>query len=151
RILCIGMPVRDLMFRIDGIPPSGSNAAAGRFDESCGGNALNAAIAIARLGGRAFLTGPIGDSRATSDKLIFDLLGYEGVDTTGLVAMPGLVTSISAIMIDPSGERTNVTFRDPGLWKVQLPAADELLGDCDAILIESRCSPFATGLSAEAR
>jgi sulfofructose kinase len=150
RILCIGMPVRDLTFRIDGIPQRGSKAAASHFDQICGGNALNAAIGIARLGGRASLTGPMGDSRETSSKYIFELLAQEGIDTTALVHMPGLVTSISAIMIDPSGERTNVTFRDPQLWKVRLPDTDKLLQDCDAILTESRCAAFATDLCAEA-
>src|SRR5260370_4790548 len=65
--------------------------------------------------------------------------------------MPGLVTPISNIMIDPSGERTIVTFRDPELWKVHLPDADTLLDDCDAILTESRCAQFCTGLCVEAR
>jgi sulfofructose kinase len=151
RILCIGMPVRDLMFRIDGLPERGSKAAASHFDQICGGNALNAAIGIARLGGHASLTGPMGDGRETSSKYIFERLAQEGIDTTGLVHMPGLVTSISAIMIDPSGERTNVTFRDPQLWTVQLPDTDKLLQDCDAILTESRCAAFATELCAEAR
>jgi sugar/nucleoside kinase (ribokinase family) len=151
RILCIGIPVRDLMFRIDGVPQAGGKAAASHFDEICGGNALNAAIGIARLGGHASLIGPIGDSRETSSKLIFEMLGHEGIDTSGLVPMPGLVTSISSILLDPSGERTNVTFRDPQLWKVRLGEADKLLGDCDAILIESRCSAFAAELCAEAR
>jgi sulfofructose kinase len=151
RILCIGIPVRDLTFRIDGIPERGSKAPASHFDEICGGNGLNAAIGIARLGGHACLTGPMGDGRETSSKFIFEQLGHEGIDTTGLVHMSGLVTSISAIMIDPSGERTNVTFRDPRLWKVRLPATDQLLGECDAILTESRCAEFATDLCAEAR
>ena len=53
RILCIGMPVRDLTFRVSGIPARGSKENATHFDEICGGNALNAAIGIARLGGRA--------------------------------------------------------------------------------------------------
>jgi sulfofructose kinase len=53
--------------------------------------------------------------------------------------------------MDPSGERTIVSFRDPGLWEVRLPEADLLLRDCDAILIESRCAGFATGLCHEAR
>jgi sulfofructose kinase len=145
------MPVRDLMFRIEGMPERGSKAAAGHFDEICGGNALNAAIAIARLGGHAALTGPMGDGRESSSRLIFELLAQEGIDTTNLVHMPNLVTPISAIMIDPSGERTNVTFRDPQLWKVRLPDADKLLADCDAILTESRCAPFAVDLCAEAR
>lgn len=151
RILCIGMPVRDLMFRVDGVPERGSKNPASHFDEICGGNGLNAAIAIARLGGHAALTGPMGDSRETSSKFIFERLAYEGVDTSDLVHVPGLLTSISAIMIDPSGERTNVTFRDPRLWKVRLPDTDKLLGQCDAILTESRCSEFANDLCAEAR
>jgi sugar/nucleoside kinase (ribokinase family) len=150
RILCIGMPVRDLMFRVDGVPERGSKNPASHFDEICGGNGINAAIAIARLGGHAALTGPIGDSRETSSKFIFERLAHEGIDATDLVHMPGLLTSISAIMIDPSGERTNVTFRDPQLWKVRLPDTDKLLGECDAILTESRCSEFANDLCAEA-
>jgi sugar/nucleoside kinase (ribokinase family) len=65
--------------------------------------------------------------------------------------MPGLVTPISNIMIDPSGERTIVTFRDPELWKVHLPDTNKLLEDCDAILTESRCAQFCTDLCVEAR
>jgi sulfofructose kinase len=66
------------------------------------------------------------------------------------VHMRDLVTPLSAIMIDPTGERTIVTFRDPALWKVKLPPADILLQDCDAILTESRCAEFCTDLCAEA-
>jgi sugar/nucleoside kinase (ribokinase family) len=53
-------------------------------------------------------------------------------------------------MIDPSGERTIVTFRDPELWHVKLPDFDTLLDDCAAILTESRCAEFCTELCAEA-
>jgi sulfofructose kinase len=67
------------------------------------------------------------------------------------VHMPGLVTPISAVMVDPSGERTIVTFRDPELWKVDLPATETLLDDCAAILTESRCAEFCTDLCAEAQ
>jgi sugar/nucleoside kinase (ribokinase family) len=78
-------------------------------------------------------------------------MAEEGIETKHLVHMPGLVTPISNIMIDPSGERTIVTFRDPELWKVRLPDADTLLEDCAAILTESRCAQFCTDLCAEAR
>jgi sugar/nucleoside kinase (ribokinase family) len=151
RILCIGMPVRDLTFRIQELPERGLKVNASHFDEIAGGNALNAAIGIVRLGGRASICGPMGDSRETSAKYIFDKLAHEGIDTKHLVHMPGLVTPISSIMIDPSGERTIVTFRDPGLWKVHLPDTDMLLRDCDAILTENRCAEFCTDLCAEAR
>jgi sulfofructose kinase len=151
RILCIGMPVRDLTFRVTGVPPRGSKENASHFDEICGGNALNAAIAIVRLGGRASICGPMGDSRETSSRFIFEMTAHEGIDTTHIIHMPGLVTPISTIMIDPSGERTIVTFRDPELWKVHLPSPDTLLDDCHAILTESRCAEFCTDLCAEAR
>ena len=151
RVLCIGMPVRDLTFRIDGLPERGFKVNASHFDEICGGNALNGAIGIVRLGGRASICGPMGDAKETSSKYIFEKLGHEGIETRHIVHMPGLVTPISNIMIDPSGERTIVTFRDPELWKVQLPPSDELLKDCHAILTENRCAEFCTDLCAEAR
>src|SRR6201996_1807954 len=137
RILCIGMPVRDLTFRVPGVPARGSKENATHFDEICGGNAS--------------ICGPMGDSRETSSRFIFEQMAHEGIDTSHIVHMPGLVTPISAIMIDPSGERTIVTFRDPELWKVHLPDADVLLDDCHAILTESRCAEFCTELCAEAR
>src|ERR1700742_5306662 len=151
RILCIGMPVRDLTFNTPGVPARGSKENATGFDEICGGNALNAAIGIVRLGGRASICGPMGDARETSSRYIFDKLAHEGIDTRHIVHMPGLVTPISNIMIDPSGERTIVTFRDPELWKVRLPDAGELLADCSAILTENRCAEFCTDLCVEAR
>src|SRR5438128_8272228 len=151
RILCIGMPVRDLTFNTPGVPGRGSKENATGFDEICGGNALNAAIGIVRLGGRASICGPMGDVREASAKYIFEKLAHEGIDTKHIMHMQGLVTPISNIMIDPSGERTIVTFRDPELWKVRLPDAGELLEDCQAILTAHRCAEFCTDLCAEAR
>jgi sulfofructose kinase len=151
RILCIGMPVRDLTFRVGGVPARGSKENATHFDEICGGNALNAAIGIVRLGGRASVCGPMGDARETSSRFIFEKLAHEGIDTKHIVHMAGLVTPISAVLVDPSGERTIVTFRDPELWKVHLPSTETLLEDCAAILTESRAAGFCTDLCAEAR
>ena len=151
RILCIGIPVRDLTFRVQDVPERGSKASASHLDEICGGNALNAAIAIARPGGRAALVGPMGDAKETSSAFILARMAQEGIDTSQIVRMPGLATPVSAIMIDATGERTLVIYRDPALWTVKLPDADELLADCQAILAESRCAAFCTDLCAEAR
>ncbi|MHC4052102.1 sugar kinase [Bradyrhizobium sp. 25ACV] len=151
RILCIGIPVRDLTFRVEAVPTRGSKANASHLAEICGGNALNAAIAIARLGGRVFFAGPMGDARETSSGFILDQMAQEGIDTTRIVRMPDVTTPVSAIMIEPSGERTLTIYRDPGLWSVKLPDADELLADCRAVLVESRCASFCVDLCAEAR
>ena len=72
RILCIGIPVRDLTFRVQGLPARGSKVNASHYEEICGGNALNAAIGIVRLGGRASICGPMGDARETSSRYIFE-------------------------------------------------------------------------------
>ncbi|WP_369719647.1 MULTISPECIES: sugar kinase [unclassified Bradyrhizobium] len=151
RILCIGIPVRDLIFRVEAVPERGSKANASHLAEICGGNALNAAIAIARLGGRVAFAGPMGDAQETSSRFILELMAADGVDTTHIVRMPGLMTPVSAIMIEPSGERTLTIYRDPALWRVRLPEADELLADCRAVLVESRCAPFCTEICLEAR
>lgn len=151
RILCIGIPVRDLTFRVESVPAHGSKANATQLSEICGGNALNAAIAIARLGGRASLAGPMGDAGETSSGFILEQMAREGVETRHVVRMPGLMTPVSAIMIDATGERTLTIYRDPGLWRVTLPDAGELLADCQAVLVESRCAAFCIDLCDAAR
>jgi sulfofructose kinase len=149
KVLCIGIPVRDLIYHIKELPGRGEKVRAESFEEIAGGNALNAGIGIVRLGGRVLLSGPMGDPSETSSQYMFDQLAKEGIETN-LARMPGTVTPSSNVMIDPSGERTIVTYRDPRLWGVKLPASDELLRDCAAVLAENRCASFATELCVEA-
>ena len=151
RILCIGIPVRDLTFRVETVPARGSKANATHLAEICGGNALNAAIAMARLGGRVAFAGPMGDARETSSGFILERMATEGIDTTNIVRMRDATTPVSAITIDATGERTLTIYRDPALWTVKLPDADALLADCQAVLIESRCGAFCIDLCTEAR
>jgi len=151
RILCIGIPVRDLTFRVEAVPERGNKANATHLAEICGGNALNAAIAIARLGGRVSFAGPMGDAGETSSSFILDRMAAEGIETGQIVRMPDVTTPVSAIIIDAAGERTLTIYRDPGLWTVKLPHADELLADCQAVLVESRCASFCVDLCTEAR
>jgi sulfofructose kinase len=149
KILCIGIPVRDLTYRIQELPGRGEKIRADAFDEIVGGNALNAAIGIVRLGGRTLLSGPIGDPTETTSEYIHEKLAEEGIEAN-LQRVEGVVTAVSNVMIDPSGERTIVTWRDPRLYDVQLPDIGELLDGCAAVLTENRCAPFATELCVEA-
>jgi sugar/nucleoside kinase (ribokinase family) len=60
RILCAGVIGLDEVFRVEELPrPDGKVQAHGFFVVN-GGCAANAAVAIARLGGRALLAGPMG-------------------------------------------------------------------------------------------
>jgi sulfofructose kinase len=146
-VLCIGIPVRDLTFRVPAVPPRGDKAHATHFAEISGGNALNAAIGIARLGGRAAIAGPMGPEGSS----MLDDLAREGITVDGITRHKDVVTPISAIMIDEGGERTIVTYRDPKLMQTRLDDTDRLLQNCAAILTESRCAPFATEICAEAK
>lgn len=151
RVLCVGMPVRDLTFRVDAVPTRGSKIRTDDYTELSGGNAPNAAVGIARLGGEVRLAGPMGDPEQTGDDFIYKCMATEGIDTTHLVRVKGAVTPISAVMSDAGGERTIVTYRDQKLWKVQLPPADVLLEGCAALLTENRCAEFVTDLCVAAK
>src|ERR1700749_4397685 len=87
RILCIGIPVRDLTFRTQRVPARGSKENATHFEEICGGNSLNPPTGIVRLGGRAAICGPMGDSRETASRYIFEQIAHEGNDAAHLVHM----------------------------------------------------------------
>src|SRR4051794_18136599 len=124
RILCIGIPVRDLTFRVEAVPARGSKANASHLAEICGGNALNAAIAMARLGGRVAFVGPMGDAGEMSSGFMVERMIAEGINTSHIVRIPDATTPVSAIIIDATGERTLTIYRDPALWTVELPDAD---------------------------
>src|ERR1700675_2962165 len=81
RVLCIGMPVRDLTFRVEGLPARGSKENASHFDEICGRNELTVAIGIARLLVRASICGLMGDAREATARYIFDKMAEEGIET----------------------------------------------------------------------
>jgi len=59
--LCAGIIVLDEVFRVDRFPQPDAKTQAQSFFIVNGGCAANAAVAIARLGGRAALAGPLGE------------------------------------------------------------------------------------------
>src|SRR5690242_10551458 len=97
RILCTGIAVLDEVFRVDEFPPADGKAQATEFMAIGGGCAANAAIAIARLGGRASFAGPLGGpagQEPISDRIVAGL-APEGVDASGCVRLDGVASAIS--------------------------------------------------------
>ena len=150
RILCIGMPVRDLTFHTPRCSRARLQGERHRIRRNLRRQRAQCRDRHRSARRPRLDLRPMGDAKETSSRFIFDQMAHEGIETKHLIHMPGLVTPISAVMIDPSGERTIVTFRDPELWQVKLPDFDTLLDDCAAILTESRCAEFCTDLCAEA-
>src|SRR6516225_800504 len=114
RILCAGIIVLDEVFRVDEFPqPDGKVQARGFFVVN-GGCAANAAVAIARLGGRAFLAGPMGGPAGQDDNgdRVLKALTREKVDCAACQRIGGFATALSAIFMNARGDRTIVTYPD---------------------------------------
>jgi sugar/nucleoside kinase (ribokinase family) len=85
---------------------------AGRLIESepliltTGGIVSNAGIAMARLGMRVAAFTYVGDDEWA--EVIRSQYAAEGIDTSALTTYPGGATSTTAVLIDPSGERSFV-------------------------------------------
>jgi len=98
-----------------------------------GGNAATAAVAIARLGGRAHLIARLGDD-LIGDAIVRELDGY-GVASSLVHRFPSCASSLSSILIGENGERWIVSYFDPKIshepdWLPQfLPAVGAVLAD----------------------
>jgi sulfofructose kinase len=134
RIICVGHAALDRIYRIEAFPPEPTKVRALEYVETGGGMAANAAVAIARLGGKAELWSRIGDDGAGNT--IRAGLRAERVDVRYVQAFEGARSSTSAIIVDDRGERLIVGLRDAGMpagtsWlpMERIKEADAVLGD----------------------
>lgn len=133
-VLCVGHAVQDFVFTVPQLPTRGEKYRASAFETVGGGPAATAAVAIARLGGRARLAARVGDD-AIADVVVAELERY-GVDCALVRRFGGCGTSLSAVMVDAAGERMIVNHLDASLPRdpAWLPApsalgAQAVLGD----------------------
>ncbi len=152
-ILCAGIIVLDEVFQVERFPqPDGKTQAQGFFVVN-GGCAANAAVAIARLGGRAALAGPLGGPAgedANGDRVLA-ALAREHIDCSGCQRLAGVSTALSAIFIDAHGERMIVTYRDPRLAAATPADPAALVATADAVLADNRYPDFVRPICAAAR
>ena len=137
--------------RVQDFPPPGAKVAASDFIITGGGCAANAALAVARLGGRAAFAGPLGGANdAVSERILTDLTA-EGVDCSGVVRVEGGTASVSLILIDAAGEKSIATRRGVGLGQTLPADADRLVADVDAVLVDNRFPDFVAAVCRAAR
>jgi sulfofructose kinase len=143
--------VLDQVFRVEHFPRPDVKTRATDFATVCGGNAANAAVAIARLGGRVGLASPLGDD-SIGDRVL-DYLAAEHVDCGACLRLSGVHSSISAIVVDARGERTIVNHRDDRLGEVRLGDAETLaaVATADVVLADNRFPEFALPICRAAR
>ena len=137
--------------RVEHFPAPGAKVVASDFITTGGGCAANAALAVARLNGRAALAGPLGGKGdAVSERILADLAA-EGVDCSGVARVDGGTASVSLILLDAAGEKTIATRRGVGLGHTLPDNADKLAADADAVLIDNRFPDFVTAVCMAAR
>jgi sulfofructose kinase len=135
-ILCAGVAVIDFVFQLDEMPRRAEKYRARDAAITGGGNAANASVSVARLGGQARLAARLGND-AVADMIVAGLEA-ECVDCRLVRRFPGRKSSFSSVFIDGDGERQIVNYRDTEIsfgaeWLAQ---AD--LGEFDAALSDTR-------------
>ena len=153
RVLCTGIIVLDEVFRVAEFPQPDAKVEAKGFFIVNGGCAANAAVAIARLGGRAKLAGPLGGPAGADDNgdRVLAALAREHVDTGPCQLVDGLATALSAIFIDDRGDRTIVTYRDQRIAAVTPNDPLALTADADLVLADNRYPQFVRPVCEAAR
>jgi sugar/nucleoside kinase (ribokinase family) len=152
-VLCVGVAVLDEIFRVARFPAPDVKTRASEFMAITGGNAANAAITIARLGGRVIFAGPFGGPAGADmigDRILAGL-AREGIDVSLCRRIDGLTSSISAISIDARGERAIVNYRDERLAAARPHDPAALVAGADLVLADNRFPEFVLEVCEAAR
>lgn len=117
RLACIGECMVELR-----------EAADGRFVRGFGGDTLNTAIYLARLGVAVEYATALGDDGWSRDML--DAWAAEGVGTDLIIRCPGAMPGLYVIQTDAQGERRFLYWRDSAAARrlFALPETDHLVG-----------------------
>lgn len=109
-VYCVGNAVADVLARpVDHLAPSGTSQPLEDVALGPGGNSVNTAIALARLGVSVRIATAIGNDRF--GQLIRDRIRTEGIDDSGIAVLPDAKTSTSIVLIEATGERRFLHMR----------------------------------------
>jgi sugar/nucleoside kinase (ribokinase family) len=136
KVLCVGLVVMDVPLRP--VSPAVFTADHWRVEPpvwGTGGDAVNVAITLSKLGAGVSLCGLVGKDDAGD--FVLGRLNECGVDTRGVIRHPSLGTGVSYILIEPDGERhflVSISINNE-LDFGQIP--DELIREADMVFLGS--------------
>ena len=138
-VLSFGMMVCDTLLRpVDRDALSRDCTMIEKPVQACGGDALNTAIGLSRLGIPAVMAGRVGDD--LNGRFILDQCRKLGIDVSHVVTDPVYATASSFALIEENGERhflSDVTIFDE-VDDRDLP--EEAMENADIVYIGSACS-----------
>jgi sulfofructose kinase len=113
RLVAVGAVCAATIYRVPSVPPLPAKVLATEVCPVVDGMAISAACAFVRLGGSAQVWARTGDDAQTL--AMRAELAAEGLDVRGLHAVPGSISSSSAIIVEASGRRLVVPLHDPSI------------------------------------
>jgi sulfofructose kinase len=146
-VLCIGHASYDLVLSVDHHPGPDEKCFAQGLIGAGGGPAANAAVTVARLGGKTAFAGYLGFDHFGN--LHLDELRSEGV-LTDLVVRGNSPTPLSAILVKPEGTRTVIAYR-AGMPVLDPEQVDFSHVHSKAILFDGHEPSISVPLAIEAR
>lgn len=107
-VLCVGHASYDLVFSVPHHPGADEKIVADDLLGCGGGPAANAAVTVAKLGGKAGFCGYLGDD-VYGDSHLRELQDH-GVDTQ-LVVRGASPTPLSTVLVKPNGQRALINYK----------------------------------------
>lgn len=149
RVICLGLSALDQIWRVPTLfSGEGQKIRSVEYATIGGGMAATAAVTVARLGGIAAFWGRGGDDAAGRE--LRSELSRQGVDVSQFRLFANGQSSVSGILVDPTGERQIVNFRgqfpEEADW---LPLIE--IGTASAVLADPRWLAGAVALFKAAR
>lgn len=135
-VLCVGIVNLNMVFRPVPMDMMGRDVTlADSLENLCGGDAVNQAVTLSRLGLRAAVAGKIGADAV--GEMIRRQLGERGVDASVLATDPEAASGVCIVMVRPDGSRNFLSYR--GALERFCPADFELglAGEARAVSIGS--------------
>jgi ribokinase len=109
-VAVVGSCNLDLVIWVDHVPLAGETVLGGDLVQIPGGKGANQAVAAARLGRSVAMIGRVGDDAAA--EVLRSALEADGVDTTRLLATPGVPSGVALIAVQGDGD--NAIVVSPG-------------------------------------
>ena len=148
-VICVGAACWDTVFQVEQIPAAGVKALALHAVQRAAGMAVNAAVALSRLGLSVHLWTRIGDDE--TGRLFLQEMQRERINADGVRVLAGVQTSFSSILVDLQGERTLVPFFDAKIPPDASWLPLDKVADAGAVLVDMRWREGAIAALRQAR
>ena len=126
KIFVVGSLNMDLVIRVAKMPRAGETVTGGDFMTNSGGKGANQAVAVSKLGGKAYMVGCVG--REFGAELVGALDGY-GVNTKYVRRLDDVSSGIAVITVENGDNRIILDRAANG--RIDCALIDEALSEAD--------------------